>query len=190
MRKWGVPRWHHGKESACRTGDVSSVPGLGRSPGVGSGNPLQYSCLESSMDRWAQWAAVCGVAKSRTWLSMSTHKRKKWESNALAWEVKSHGGFASCWVRMLSPMLTVVSLQRSVPRCPHVPQLTPLIRSLLMCPSARRSLPSPLADSVTSPFSVDFIACITVLMLIISLLSPLACNLLDRIPAPWAGSEM
>ena len=49
--------------------DVCSVPGLGRSPGGGNGNPLQYSYLENSMDRRAWWATVYGVAKSETWLS-------------------------------------------------------------------------------------------------------------------------
>ena len=47
-------------------GDVGSVPGWGRSPGEGNGNPLQYSCLEISMDRGACWATVHGVAKSWT----------------------------------------------------------------------------------------------------------------------------
>ena len=42
-----------GKESACNAGDLSSVPGLGRSPGEGNGDPLLYSCLENSMDRGA-----------------------------------------------------------------------------------------------------------------------------------------
>ena len=46
--------------------DVGSVPGLGRSPGVGHGNPLWYSCLEKPMDRGAWWATVHGVAKSQT----------------------------------------------------------------------------------------------------------------------------
>ena len=45
------------------------IPGLERSPGVGNGNPLQYSCLENPMDRGAWWATVHGVAKSRTRLS-------------------------------------------------------------------------------------------------------------------------
>ena len=54
-------------------GGVDLIPGLGRSPGEGNGNPLQYSCLENSMDREACWAAVHGVAKSWTWLS--THTR-------------------------------------------------------------------------------------------------------------------
>ena len=44
--------------------DVGSIPGSGRSPGEGNGNPLQYSCLENSTDRGAWWATVHGVAKS------------------------------------------------------------------------------------------------------------------------------
>ena len=55
-----------GKESACNAGDPGLIPGLGRSPGAGNGNPLQYSCLENPMDREARWAIVHGVAKSRT----------------------------------------------------------------------------------------------------------------------------
>ena len=54
------------KASACNAGDLDSVPGSGRSPGEGNGNPLQYACLENSMDGGAQWAIVHGVAKSRT----------------------------------------------------------------------------------------------------------------------------
>ena len=46
--------------------DASSIPGSGRSPGAGHGNPLQYSCLENSTDREAWWATVLGVPKSRT----------------------------------------------------------------------------------------------------------------------------
>ena len=49
--------------------DLGSIPGSGRSPGEGNGNPLQYSCLENPMDRGAWWATVHGVAKSWTWLS-------------------------------------------------------------------------------------------------------------------------
>ena len=51
--------------SAEDTGDAGSIPGSGRSPGGGHGNPLLYSCLENPMDRGAQWATVCGVAKSQ-----------------------------------------------------------------------------------------------------------------------------
>ena len=64
------------KSVSAKAGDVSKVgliPGSGRSPEEGS-NPLQYSCLENSMDRGAWWATVHGVAKSRTqWKRLSTH---------------------------------------------------------------------------------------------------------------------
>ena len=56
-----LPWWLSGKESACNAGDPGLIPGSGRSPGVGNGNPLQYSCLENSMDRGAWWATICGV---------------------------------------------------------------------------------------------------------------------------------
>ena len=57
------------KASACNAGDPGSIPGLGRSPGEGNGNPLQYSCLEYPMDRETWQAIVHGVAKSWTRLS-------------------------------------------------------------------------------------------------------------------------
>ena len=58
-----------GKVFACNVGDLGLIPGLGRSPGEGNGNPLQNSCLENSVDWEAWWATVHGVAKSWTWLS-------------------------------------------------------------------------------------------------------------------------
>ena len=60
----GFLRGSEGKESACHAGDLGSVPGLGRSPGGGHGNPLQYSGLENSLD-----CIVHGVTKSQTQLS-------------------------------------------------------------------------------------------------------------------------
>jgi len=55
-------------------GDVGSIPGLGRSPGGGNGNPLQYSCLGNPMDRGAWSITVHGVSKSGTQLSTQTIK--------------------------------------------------------------------------------------------------------------------
>ena len=54
------------KNPLANAGDVSLTPGWGRFPGEGNGNPLQYSCLENSMDRGAWWATVHRVANSRT----------------------------------------------------------------------------------------------------------------------------
>ena len=65
----GFPGGSGGKESACNEGDLGLIPGLGRSPGGGHGNPLRCSCLENPMDRGAWWATVHGVAKSQTRLS-------------------------------------------------------------------------------------------------------------------------
>ena len=61
----GLPQWLTGKGSAYNAGDAGLIPGLGRSPGRGNDNPLQYSCLENPTDRGTQWAAVHGVKKSR-----------------------------------------------------------------------------------------------------------------------------
>ena len=62
------------KASACNAGDLGSIPGLGRSPGEGNGNPHQYSCLENPMDGGAWWATIVhGVAKSRTRLHFHFH---------------------------------------------------------------------------------------------------------------------
>ena len=70
----GLPCSSNRKESACNAGNQSSVPGSGRSSGERNGNPLQYSCLENSMDREAWQATVHGVTKGRTQLSNShTH---------------------------------------------------------------------------------------------------------------------
>ena len=96
----GLPCGSDSKESPCNEGDLGSVSGSGRSPGEGNGNPLQYSCLENSMD-WR--ATLHGVEKSQTRLSdftltfhfhaleqeMATH------SSVLAWRMGEPGGLLS-----------------------------------------------------------------------------------------------
>ena len=65
------------KESSCNAGNSSSIPGSGRSPGGGHGNPLEYSCLENPMDRGAWQGTVHRVAKSQTQQKqVSTHAIK------------------------------------------------------------------------------------------------------------------
>jgi len=60
----GFPGGSHSKESECNAGNPSSIPGMGRTLGEGNGYPLQYSCLDNSMDKGAWQATVHGVAKS------------------------------------------------------------------------------------------------------------------------------
>ena len=73
---YGHPWWLSGKESACSAGVpgvAGLIPGSGRSPEEGNCNPLQYSCLENSLDRGAWWATVLGIAKNQTQLSDWAH---------------------------------------------------------------------------------------------------------------------
>ena len=67
--KYGLPGGSTVKNPPANAGDVGSIPGSGRSPGGGHGNPLQDSCLENPMDRGAWWATAHGVAESQTRLS-------------------------------------------------------------------------------------------------------------------------
>ena len=68
----GFPGGSDSQESVCNVGDPGLIPGLGRSPREGNGNPHWYSCLENPMEGGAWWATVHGVAQSRTRLSDST----------------------------------------------------------------------------------------------------------------------
>ena len=61
-KKW-FPWWLCSKESTCNAGDLGSIPGLGRSPGGGHGDSLQYSCLNNPTDRGTWWVTVHGVTK-------------------------------------------------------------------------------------------------------------------------------
>ena len=68
---------------ACSAGDPSSIPGLGRSPGEGNGNPLQYPCLENLMDRRAWWAVVCGLGAKRVRHNLATKQQQQQQQQTL-----------------------------------------------------------------------------------------------------------
>ena len=81
--------------------DLSLIPGSGRSSGEGNGNPLQYSCLENPMDRGAWWAAVHGVAQSRTLLKrLSMHASRR-----LAESLSAESSLSSSKTAVFSPCL-------------------------------------------------------------------------------------
>ena len=98
-KAWGWRDWPVGEESACSVGDPGSSPGLGRFPGGGHGNPLQYSCLENPVDRGAWWATVHGFSMSRTRLNDFTftfylhalEKEMATHSSVLAWRIPGTG---------------------------------------------------------------------------------------------------
>ena len=73
------PGGSEGKASACNAGDLGSIPGSGRSPGGGNGNPLQYSCRENPMDRGAWWATVHRIPKS--WTQLKRCSMHPWEKS-------------------------------------------------------------------------------------------------------------
>ena len=88
-----------GKESACKAGDQGSIPGSGRSPGEGNGNPVQDSCLENPMDGGAWWATVHKVAKESDTterLNWTELKNTTWASQ-LALVIKNPPANAGDW---------------------------------------------------------------------------------------------
>ena len=90
----GLPRCIVVKNPPVNAGDLGSVPGLGRSLGVGNGNPLQYSCLRNPLDRGAWWATVRGVAQS--WTRLSAHECKQYTG------CSTPGAAAFTWVEVPS----------------------------------------------------------------------------------------
>ena len=79
------PWWTSGKESACNAGDPGLIPGSGRSPGEGHGNPLQHSCLENPTDRGAWRATVYRVTKSWSWWRDWARKHTRRPQEELGW---------------------------------------------------------------------------------------------------------
>ena len=99
LKKYSCGETTVGSYKFKRAGDLGSIPGSGRSPGEGNGNPLQYFCLENFMDEGAWWAMVHGVTKSQTRLSDFTftfhfhelEKEMATHSSVLAWRIPGTG---------------------------------------------------------------------------------------------------
>ena len=132
-----------GKEFACQWGDTGLIPGLGRSPGGGHDNTLQYSCLENPMDREAWWAAVYRVARSRTWLNrLSMHaciqEDQKWQQGT---------SLVVQWLRiqLLMQGMQILSIPGWGNKIPHT------MGQLSSC-DATRQAPSPHKEDSTQLF--------------------------------------
>ena len=113
-----------GKESTCDAGDRGSIPGSGRSPREGNGNPLQYSCLENAMDRGAWRATVNGVAESRTHLSnqhfhFQTQQMRKWLVASLTESSPVFWGWFACYhyhiARIIKSIYAIKCRKESTP---------------------------------------------------------------------------
>ena len=94
-----------GKESACNAGNLGSILGLGRCPGEGNGNPLQYSCLENPMAREAWRATVHGVARVR----------HNWGTNTLTWTSSISWLFKASGKRLYMWLYTYLSTLLKIP---------------------------------------------------------------------------
>ena len=95
------------KSSVCSAGDLGSIPGSGRSPGEGNGNPLQYSCLENSMDGGTSQATVHGVSKSLTLLSLFTLLSQDIEYISLCCTVNPCCLVCVWWYISINPILLI-----------------------------------------------------------------------------------
>ena len=114
------PGGSDGKESAiCNVGDPGLIPELGRSPGEGNGNPLQYSCLENPMHRGAWWAVVYGVSQTWTWLKRLTSSSRY---GCESWTIKKAerrriDAFELwCWRRLLRVPWMARRSNQSIPK--------------------------------------------------------------------------
>ena len=99
----GLPWWLSGKESTCNAGDVGSIPVLGRSPGVGNSNPLQYYCWENPIDRGTWWATVHVVTEVDTTKQLNNNNTgEKWAKDINCQLQIGKGAHQGC---MMSPYL-------------------------------------------------------------------------------------
>ena len=136
MEYLGFPGGSDSKESSCNAGDPDSIPGSGRSPEEGNGYPLQYPCLENSVDRGAWRATVHGVTKS--WIRLNSYRVIGICSKQIS---LCRSKFEMIWVRHLSFYLNaIVPLMSTVTPTP-MPVVSRLLRNLGMPPSGLNSVP-------------------------------------------------
>ena len=149
------------KNPPTDAGDVGSIPGSGRFPGGGNGNPIQYSCLGNPKDREAWWDTVHGVGKE-------TRLRTAWHIQHIYWERFSFPKYVvllCChklvnWVCVDLPLdsqsVSLVCFCKDIPVAQHLKYY----RKSILCPFF----------SIWTPYGIDFMELMTLLMLIFNLL--------------------
>ena len=125
-----------------------SIPGSGRSPGEGNGNPLQYSCLENPMDRGAWWATVHGVAKSRTRLSDYTY--------LLTYFLPRSKHLLISWLKSPSAVISEPKKRKYVATSTFSPSICHAVSSafLMMCSAYRLNKQGDSRQLCHTPFSI------------------------------------
>ena len=110
---WGFPGGSAGKESSNNAEDLGSIPGLGRSPGGGHGNPLQYSCLENPHG-WRSPAgySLWGCKDADITEQLSTAQPSTWLYLGLPWWLKQHRICLQCWRPRFHPWVRKILWRR------------------------------------------------------------------------------
>ena len=108
---FGLPRGSDSKESTCDAGDPGLIPESGRFPGEGNDNPLQYSCLENSMDREAWWSTIHGITKSWTHPPDSSMLSQMLEFPSLDRWIILHCTYISYFLHSLSSLSFIPHIQ-------------------------------------------------------------------------------
>ena len=140
------------KNLPANAGNAVSVPGSGRCPEEGNGNPFQYSCQDNPMNRGAWWATVCGVAESRSWLQVSHYMFLYWDSHSTFYTMSTGNvtlGIATTKTLIgtlenkmdFSCQLYLIRLSGKESACQHRRlELRPLVRKI---PRRRKWQPTP-----------------------------------------------
>ena len=127
VKPWRPGSMRSSTQSANNPRNMGLIPGSGRSPGIGNGNPLQSSCLGNSMDRWAQWVIVHGIAESDMTERLSTHTQSAMHEGARE---------GQRWVR---PSQVKMGLIRDPQTCSFLCSLS-LWVVFSWCPEAKRNI--------------------------------------------------
>ena len=140
---WGLPWWLSGEESVCQFRRHGLIPGSGRSPGGGNGNPLQYSCLGNPKDKGAWRATVHRITRVRQDSATQQQHATAPVGDKTHYTTKGCASGLSALLSRLKETPAVRSAYSAIrsDECPQYPTLSPQTHSLLVTPSHRLCLP-------------------------------------------------